>query len=157
MQAPPTKAGRVNKRLLSLTGPPPSLPPFPPKPFAQVGMAHRHLARWSRWAEDCVLSVRSHIRASASRSKALTAMQAVTAALTTELDCVRLLGRLLIRARDTEVNARATLASKIIAAANAKPGTGGGGGGSGGEAWCMLEAKEATALQPLLTQLCMDR
>ena len=156
MQAPPTKAGRVNKRLLSLTGPPPSLPPFPPKPFAQVGMAHRHLARWSRWAEDCVLSVRSHIRASASRSKALTAMQAVTAALTTELDCVRLLGRLLIRARDTEVNARATLASKIIAAANAKPGTG-GGGGSGGEEWCLLEAKEATALQPLLTQLCMDR
>ena len=156
MQAPPTKAGRVNKRLLSLTGPPPSLPPFPPKPFAQVGMAHRHLARWSRWAEDCVLSVRSHIRASASRSKALTAMQAVTAALTTELDCVRLLGRLLIRDRDTEVNARATLASKIIAAADAKPGTG-GGGGSGGEEWCLLEGKEATALQPLLTQLCMDR
>ena len=122
-------------------------------------MAHRHLARWSRWAEDCVLSVRSHIRASASRSKALTATQAATAALTTELDCVRLLGRLLIRDRDTEakVNAWATLASKIIAAANAKPGTGGGGGGSGGEAWCMLEAKEATALQPLLTQLCMDR
>jgi hypothetical protein len=84
-------------------------------------------------------------------------MQAVTAALTTELDCVRILGRLLIRDRDTEVNTRATLASKIIAAANAKPGTGGGGGGSGGEAWCMLEAKEATALQPLLTQLCMDR
>jgi hypothetical protein len=103
--------------------------------------------------------VRSHIRASASRSKALTATQAATAALTTELDCVRLLGRLLIRDRDTEakVNAWATLASKIIAAANAKPGTGGGGGGSGGEAWCMLEAKEATALQPLLTQLCMDR
>ena len=121
-------------------------------------MAHRHLARWSRWAEDCVLSVRSHIRASASRSKALTEMQAVTAALTTELDCVRLLGRLLIRDRDTEVNARATLASKIIAAANAKPGTGGGGGSEGdSEAWCMLEAKEATALQPLLTQLCMDR
>ena len=119
-------------------------------------MAHRHLARWSRWAEDCVLSVRSHIRASASRSKALTATQAATAALTTELDCVRLLGRLLIRARDTEVNARATLASKIIAAANAKPGTG-GGGGSGGEEWCLLEGKEATALQPLLTQLCMDR
>jgi len=84
-------------------------------------------------------------------------MQAVTAALTTELDCVRLLGRLLIRARDTEVNARATLASKIIAAANAKPGTGGGGGGSEGEVWCLLEGKEATALQPLLTQLCMDR